>query len=81
MNSVATCADSMPAKVLKGTKSGALNSIQTITAYVEPSLAQDKPDDQFQFERCGYLVADRVDHKNGQVVLNKITSLKDTWAK
>ncbi len=57
------------------------NSLQTITAYVEPSLANAKPDDKFQFERHGYFVADRVDHGNGKVVFNKITGLKDTWAK
>jgi glutaminyl-tRNA synthetase len=57
------------------------NSLQTITAYVEPSLAQAKADDKFQFERHGYFVADRVDHKDGKVVFNKITGLKDTWAK
>ncbi len=57
------------------------HSLQTITAYVEPSLAQAKADDKFQFERHGYFVADRVDHKDGKVVFNKITGLKDTWAK
>ena len=71
----------MPATVLKGLKFGALNSLQTITAYIEPSLAQAKADDKFQFERQGYFVADRVDHKDGKVVFNKITGLKDTWAK
>jgi glutaminyl-tRNA synthetase len=34
------------------------NSLQTITAYVEPALANAKPDDKFQFERHGYFVAD-----------------------
>jgi glutaminyl-tRNA synthetase len=57
------------------------NSLKTITAYVEPSLAKAAPDDKFQFERHGYFVADRVDHKDGKVVFNKITGLKDTWAK
>jgi glutaminyl-tRNA synthetase len=57
------------------------NSLQTITAYVEPSLAQAKPDEKFQFERHGYFVADRIDHKDGKVVFNKITGLKDTWSK
>jgi glutaminyl-tRNA synthetase len=56
-------------------------SLQTITAYVEPGIANAKPDDKFQFERHGYFVADRVDHGNGKVVFNKITGLKDTWAK
>jgi glutaminyl-tRNA synthetase len=57
------------------------NSLQTITAYVEPSLAQAKADDKFQFERHGYFVADRVDHKEGKAVFNKITGLKDSWGK
>ncbi len=72
MNSIAIRADSMTARVLKGIKSGALNSLQTFTAYVEPSLAQAKADDKFQFERHGYYVADRVNHKDGKVVFNKI---------
>lgn len=78
-NSIALCAYSMPARVLKGIKSGALNSLQTITAYVEPSLAQAKADDKFQFERHGYFVADRVDHEGSKVVPTKIIGLKDTW--
>jgi glutaminyl-tRNA synthetase len=58
------------------------NSLQTITAYVEPSLAQAKPDDKFQFERHGYFVADRVDHgKDGKAVFNRVTGLKDSWGK
>jgi glutaminyl-tRNA synthetase len=56
-------------------------SLQTITAYVEPALANAKPDDKFQFERHGYFVADRVDHKDGKAVFNRVTGLKDTWAK
>jgi glutaminyl-tRNA synthetase len=58
------------------------NSLQTITAYVEPSLAQAKADDKFQFERHGYFVADRVDHaKDGKAVFNRVTGLKDSWGK
>jgi glutaminyl-tRNA synthetase len=57
------------------------NSLQTITAYVEPALASAKPDDKFQFERHGYFVADRVEHKDGKAVPIKITALKDNWAK
>jgi glutaminyl-tRNA synthetase len=57
------------------------NSLQTITAYVEPALASAKPDDKFQFERHGYFVADRVDHKAGKTVFNRVTGLKDNWAK
>ena len=54
-------------------------SMRTITAYVEPSLAQATPDAKFQFERFGYFVADRKDHAPGQPVFNKITGLKDGW--
>jgi glutaminyl-tRNA synthetase len=57
------------------------DSLKTITAYVEPSLAAAAPDAKFQFERHGYFVADRKDHAAGKAVFNKITSLKDTWAK
>jgi glutaminyl-tRNA synthetase len=57
------------------------NSLQTITAYVEPQLANAKPDAKFQFERHGYFVADRVDHKTGKAVFNRVTGLKDNWAK
>ena len=68
----------MPARVLKGIKSGALNSLPTVNAYVEPSLAQGKADDKFQLKRHRYFVSDRVDHKDGKVVFNKITGVKDT---
>jgi glutaminyl-tRNA synthetase len=57
------------------------NSLQTITAYVEPALANAKPDDKFQFERHGYFVADRIDHKEGKTVFNRVTGLKDSWGK
>jgi glutaminyl-tRNA synthetase len=57
------------------------NSLQTITAYIEPSAAHCPPDTKFQFERHGYFVADRVDHKEEKAVFNKITGLKDNWAK
>jgi glutaminyl-tRNA synthetase len=55
------------------------NSLQTITAYAEPALA--KPDDEFQFERHGYFVADRKDHIVGKSIFNLATSLKDSWGK
>ncbi len=57
------------------------DSLKVITAYVEPSLANAQADEKFQFERHGYFVADRKDHGVGKAVFNKITGLKDTWAK
>lgn len=57
------------------------DSLKVVTAYVEPSLADVPADAHFQFERHGYFVTDRVDHAEGKLVFNKITGLKDTWAK
>ncbi len=53
------------------------DSMKTVTAYIEPSLAAAVADQKFQFERFGYFVADRVDHAPGKPVFNKITGLKD----
>ena len=57
------------------------NSLKTVTAFVEPSLATSKADDKFQFERHGYFVADRVDHAAGKLVFNLAVGLKDGWGK
>jgi glutaminyl-tRNA synthetase len=57
------------------------DSLKTVTAYVEPSLASAKPDEKFQFERHGYFVADLKDHVAGKAVFNKITGMKDSFAK
>ncbi|MGE8495817.1 glutamine--tRNA ligase/YqeY domain fusion protein [Comamonas sp.] len=57
------------------------DSLKVVTAYVEPSLKAAQPDDKFQFERFGYFVADRHDHRSDKPVFNKITGLKDSWGK
>lgn len=57
------------------------NSKKVVTGYLEPSLANAKPDDKFQFERHGYFVADRKDHSAGKAVINKIVGLKDSWGR
>ena len=58
------------------------NSLKVVTAIVEPSLANAKPDDKFQFERHGYFVADRVDHvQRIKPVFNLAVGLKDSWGK
>mgnify|MGYP000028148699 CR=1 FL=1 len=56
-------------------------SLQVVTAYVEPSLAQAQPDQKFQFERFGYFVADRLDHTPQRPVFNRAVGLKDSWGK
>ena len=50
-------------------------------AFVEPTLASAAADAKFQFERHGYFVADRIDHRDGRLVFNRTATLKDTWAK
>ena len=57
------------------------DSLKVVTAFVEPSLALAEPDQKLQFERFGYFVADRVDHVAGKPVFNRVTGLKDSWAK
>ncbi|MCW8207397.1 glutamine--tRNA ligase/YqeY domain fusion protein [Verminephrobacter aporrectodeae subsp. tuberculatae] len=57
------------------------DSLKVLTAIVEPSLANARPDDKFQFERHGYFVADRLDHRAGAPVFNLAVGLKDRWEK
>jgi glutaminyl-tRNA synthetase len=52
-----------------------------VTAYLEPSIAGAQPQDAFQFERHGYFVADRIDHRTDRPVFNRTTTLKDSWGK
>ena len=53
------------------------DSLKVVTAIVEPSLACAAPGQQFQFERHGYFVADRVDHVPGsKPVFNLAVGLK-----
>ena len=54
-------------------------SKKIITAFVEPMLADAKPEDSFQFERNGYFVADRKDHAAGKPVFNRAVTLRDSW--
>jgi glutaminyl-tRNA synthetase len=56
------------------------NSRRTVTGYVEPAAAQAAPETAFQFERVGYFVADRYDHRADRPVFNRSVTLRDTWA-
>jgi glutaminyl-tRNA synthetase len=49
--------------------------------WLEPAAAQAEPEQRFQFERLGYFVADRVDHRPDAPVFNRTVTLRDTWAK
>ena len=48
-------------------------------AWIEPALAGALPEQQFQFEREGYFVADRYDHTQDNPVFNRTIGLRDTW--
>ncbi len=57
-------------------------SKQVITrAWVEPAVAQALAETAVQFERTGYFVADRIDHRAEQPVYNRVVSLRDSWGK
>ena len=50
-------------------------------ARLEPALKDLKAGERCQFERLGYFVADHKDHTAQKPVLNRIVTLRDTWAK
>ncbi|MFZ3563342.1 glutamine--tRNA ligase/YqeY domain fusion protein [Tenacibaculum finnmarkense] len=55
------------------------NSLEKITAFVEPSLQTAKISEQFQFQRLGYFNVDD-DSTSENLVFNKTVGLKDNWA-
>jgi len=56
-------------------------SRETRQGYLEPAAAQAAPEQSFQFERLGYFVADRRDHRTNAPVFNRSVTLRDTWTK
>jgi glutaminyl-tRNA synthetase len=56
------------------------DSLQTITAYIEPALATAQAGDTFQALRKGYFCVDK-DSSPGHLVFNRTVGLKDAWAK
>jgi len=57
------------------------NSLEVLNdCYLEPSLAEAKTGDKFQFERTGYFCADP-DSTPEKLVFNRTVSLRDTWSK
>lgn len=58
------------------------DSLETLTACkLEPSLADAKPEQFFQFERLGYFCVDSKQSRAGHLVFNRTVTLRDTWAK
>ncbi len=57
------------------------NSLEVLTGCkLEPSLADAKQLDRFQFERMGYFCLDP-DITQGNLIFNRTVGLRDTWAK
>ncbi len=48
---------------------------------VEPSLANAKAGERYQFERLGYFCVDSEHSSPGALVFNRTVTLRDTWAK
>ena len=57
------------------------DSLEILTAKVEPSLADATPELRYQFERLGYFCLDTQDSTPQRLTFNRTISLKDTWAK
>ena len=55
-------------------------SLEVITAKIEPSLRDAKPEVRYQFERLAYFCLDQ-DSTKSKLVFNRTITLKDTWAK
>ena len=54
-------------------------SVRVASGFVERSAALVGPETQLQFERLGFFVADRRDHRAGKPVFNRTVTLRDTW--
>ena len=54
-------------------------SLKVVKGFIEPSLKDVKPLEQFQFQRLGYFNVDP-DSKQGHLVFNRTVSLRDSWA-
>ncbi len=57
------------------------DSLETVAAFLEPTLADVTGNDPVQFERLGYFCPDSKDHSVDEPVFNRIVTLRDTWAK
>ncbi|MGI8561416.1 MAG: glutamine--tRNA ligase/YqeY domain fusion protein [Luteimonas sp.] len=55
-------------------------SVRITRGHVEPAAAMAEPEQSLQFERLGYFVADRRDHRIDAPVFNRSVTLRDTWA-
>ena len=54
------------------------NSLEVVSARLEPSLAELTAGEAVQFERLGYFCKDAVEDG---AVFNRVVTLRDSWAK
>jgi glutaminyl-tRNA synthetase len=58
------------------------DSLKVVQGWVESHAGNAAAETRYQFERLGYFVADRREHKPGErLVFNRTVVLKDSWAK
>jgi len=56
-------------------------SKRVVEGWLEPALADAMPEANVQFERLGYFVADRHDHRHEKPVFNRTVTLRDSYAR
>ena len=56
-------------------------SLRTVSGRLEPALADWPKGTAYQFERLGYFCPDAGDHAPAKPVINRIVTLRDSWAK
>jgi glutaminyl-tRNA synthetase len=54
---------------------------RVVQGWLEPAAAHVAAEQRFQFERLGYFVADRIDHRADAPVFNRTVTLRDVWAR
>ena len=57
------------------------DSLETVAAKLEPALADLETGQSVQFERLGYFCGDSEEHTKDAPVINRIVTLRDSWAK
>ncbi len=57
------------------------DSVQVVSARVEPSVRELPPGARIQLERLGYFAADSRDHRPEIPVLNRTVTLRDAWSR
>ena len=56
------------------------HSLEVITAKLEPSLREARPEHRYQFERLAYFCLDE-ESSPTKLVFNRTITLKDTWSR